>query len=132
MGLFTKTKKSAGGGSSSGGKNTEAKQMAVATPASTSPSMGRDISTILKHARITEKASMHQAGGVYTFDIARAATKRDVIQAVRALYAVTPRTVRIVTVPTKVRRNARTGKLGMTGGGKKAYVYLKKGETITF
>ncbi len=112
-------------------KNTEEKQAVVAVPANTPPSMGRDISTILRHARITEKASMHQAAGVYTFDIAPAATKRDVMQAVRALYSVTPRTVRIVTVPTKARRNARTGKIGMTGGGKKAYVYLKKGENIT-
>ena len=93
--------------------------------------MGRDISTILRHARITEKASMHQAQGVYTFDIARSASKRDVIQAVRALYKVTPRMVRVVSVPVKSRRNARSGKLGMTGGGKKAYVYLKKGESIT-
>ncbi len=93
---------------------------------------GRDISTILRHARITEKASMHQISGVYTFDITPSATKRDVIQAVFALYKVTPRSVRVVTVPTKSRRNARTGKVGMTGGGKKAYVYLKKGESITF
>jgi len=92
----------------------------------------RDISTILKHARITEKASMHQEQGVYTFDIARSASKRDVMQAVRSLYKVTPRMVRVVTIPVKSRRNARTGKLGNTGGGKKAYVYLKKGETITF
>ena len=75
---------------------------------------------------------MHQGLGVYTFDIARSASKRDVIQAVRALYKVTPRMVRVVSVTVKSRRNARTGKIGMTGGCKKAYVYLKKGETITF
>ncbi len=116
-------------------KNTEKKDAVVAAASvaeAASGGMGRDISTILRHARITEKASMHQAQGVYTFDIARSASKRDVIQAVRALYKVTPRMVRVVSVPVKSRRNARTGKLGMTGGGKKAYVYLKKGETITF
>ncbi len=112
-------------------KNTEKKDVATSVAAVSSGGMSRDISTILRHARITEKASMHQAQGVYTFDIARAATKRDVIQAVRGLYKVTPRSVRVVTVPTKSRRNARTGKVGMTGGGKKAYVYLKKGESIT-
>ena len=74
---------------------------------------------------------MHQSIGVYTFDIARSATTRHVMQAVRVLYKVTPRSVRIVTIPSKARRNARTGKIGMTGGGKKAYVYLKKSETIT-
>jgi large subunit ribosomal protein L23 len=86
---------------------------------------------ILKHARITEKATMHSEAGVYTFDIAEEATKRDVIRAVQALYKVLPRKVAIVQVPSKMRRNARTGKVGVKRGGKKAYVYLKKGEKIT-
>ena len=107
-------------------KNTEKQDAVAAAPLDTRTTMGRDISTILRHARITEKASMHQSVGVYTFDVARSATKRDVLQAVRALYKVTPRSVRVVTIPTKSRRNARSGKIGMTGGGKKAYVYLKK------
>src|SRR3989338_8043934 len=50
---------------------------------------------------------------------------------VRAVYNVTPRMVHIVTVPAKQKRSARTGGLGVKSGGKKAYVYLKKGETIT-
>lgn len=113
-------------------KNTEKTEAVAAAPADTRVSMGRDISTILRHARITEKASMHQGLGVYTFNVARSATKRDVMQAVRAIYSVTPLKVRVVSIPVKSRRNARSGKIGMTGGGKKAYVYLKKGETITF
>ncbi len=132
MALFNfKNKKSAQGGSASGGK-TETKQdpMPVA-PSNTVSSANRNLSFVLKHARITEKATMHTALSVYTFDIAEGATKRDVMQAVRALYGVAARMVRIVTIPTKMRRNARTGKRGIKRGGKKAYVYLKKGETIT-
>lgn len=91
----------------------------------------RDLSHVLKHARITEKASMHQGESVYTFDIADSANKRDISLAIHQLYKVTPRMVRIVKVPTKVRRSARTGRTGIKSGGKKAYVYLKKGETIT-
>ena len=91
----------------------------------------RDVSHVLRHARITEKATMHSGVGVYTFDIAEAATKRDVIAAVRALYKVSPLKVAVVVVPSKTRRNMRTGKTGVKRGGKKAYVYLKKGETIT-
>jgi len=91
----------------------------------------RDVSHVLRHARITEKATMHQGAGVYTFDINESATKNDVIAAIRALYKVTPRKVAVVTVPSKMRRNMRTGKTGVKRGGKKAYVYLKKGETIT-
>ncbi|MDO8514295.1 MAG: 50S ribosomal protein L23 [bacterium] len=100
-------------------------------PAAVASGISAGLSHILKHARVTEKATMHQGVGVYTFDIAERATKRDVMQAVRALYGVSPRMVRVVSIPRKVRRSVRTGKRGTTGGGKKAYVYLKKGETIT-
>lgn len=86
---------------------------------------------VLKHARITEKATMHQGAGVYTFDIAGGATKRDIIVAIRTLYKVTPIKVAVVAVPSKVRRSMRTGKVGIKRGGRKAYVYLKKGDTIT-
>ena len=89
-----------------------------------------DYSHILKHARITEKASSLQGGNVYTFDVAAAATKRDIIRAVHALYKVTPMKVAIIRVPEKKVRSTRTGKIGTKKGGKKAYVYLKQGETM--
>ena len=69
--------------------------------------------------------------GIYTFDVADRATKRDITKAIFEIYNVRPRMVRIVNIRGKVRRNARTGQYGMSRGGKKAYVYLKKGETIT-
>jgi len=50
--------------------------------------------------------------------------------AVKELYKVTPRKITIATIPHKSVRSARTGKVGVKGGGKKAYVYLNKGETI--
>ena len=103
----------------------------VATPSVATSSIGRDLAHVLTGPRITEKATMHQAIGVYTFDVARNATKRDIMQAVRKLYKVTPRMVRIVVIPTKTKRNMRTGKTGKKGGGKKAYIYLNKGEAIT-
>ncbi len=86
---------------------------------------------VLLRPRITEKATVLAEGGAYTFDIAPGATKREVVDAVRATYSVTPRLVRIVNIPKKATRSARTGKRGMKGGGRKAYVYLKKGESIT-
>ena len=85
---------------------------------------------ILLHARITEKATMHSMESVYVFDVARRATKRDIVMAIRDIYNVTPRMVRIAAIPTKTARNARTGVTGIKRGGKKAYVYLQKGETI--
>lgn len=89
-----------------------------------------DLTHILKNPRITEKATMHSELGVYLFDISESATKRDVFAAMRKFYSVSPKMVRIVIVPSKIKRNMRTGKVGVKRGGKKAYVYLKKGETI--
>ncbi|HVM73610.1 MAG TPA: 50S ribosomal protein L23 [Candidatus Paceibacterota bacterium] len=85
---------------------------------------------VLRHARITEKATMHSMESVYVFDVAPNATKRDIVMAIRDIYNVTPRMVRVAAIPTKTTRNMRTGVSGLKRGGKKAYVYLKKGETI--
>lgn len=93
-------------------------------------SMARGYAHVLKHARITEKATMLSGENCYTFDIASSATKRDVVSAVRALYGVVPAKVSVVSNPIKRRRNMRTGVVGKTGGGKKAYIYLKKDDTI--
>jgi ribosomal protein L23 len=89
------------------------------------------LSGVLKHARITEKATMRQGDSVYTFDVEDKATKRDVARAMKTYYGVTPRKVAVVKVPSKTKRNMRTGRTGVKSGGKKAYVYLKKGDTIT-
>ena len=112
-------------------KDTKKKKDEVKAVKAEGTSVPRDLTHVLRQVRITEKASMHSEAGVYTFNISERATKRDIKQAVFALYKVTPRAVRVLRVPTKVRRNAKTGKTGVTTIGKKAYVYLKKGETIT-
>ncbi|MCE9541152.1 50S ribosomal protein L23 [Candidatus Kaiserbacteria bacterium] len=110
-------------------KNTEGTPAASRAEGTAAP---RNLTQVLRHARITEKASMQQAAGVYTFDISAGASKRDILQAVKKLYNVTPRKVAVVTVPSKNVRSARTGKSGVKSGGRKAYVYLKKGDSITF
>ena len=94
-------------------------------------SFAGDLSHILKNPRITEKATAHGELGVYTFDVSPAATKRSVANAIVALYKVIPRKIRIVPVPAKVKRSVKTGARGVSRGGKKAYVYLKKGDMIT-
>jgi large subunit ribosomal protein L23 len=112
-------------------KNTEKKEAPVASSSSTpKSSIGRDLTHILKHARITEKATMNQADSVFVFDVDTAASKRDIMQAMKALYNVIPRKVAVVNIRRKNVRSARTGRSGVKGGGRKAYVYLKKGETI--
>lgn len=96
-----------------------------------SSSVGSDLSHVLLSPRITEKATDVQAGSVYVFDVAKNATKRDIASAVSRFYKVVPRMVRVVSIPAKNIRNMRTGRSGVKQGGKKAYVYLKKGDTIT-
>lgn len=120
MALFSKTKKA-------DAKPAKAKKDVAAVSASTG---SRDLTFVLEHARITEKASMHQVNAVYVFNVSDRASKRDISAAIRKFYNVTPRKVSIATVPSKIKRNARTGRTGVKSGGKKAYVYLKKGDTI--
>jgi len=91
----------------------------------------KDTSSVLKHPRVTEKATVLSEAGVYVFDVAPRATKVDVAEAIKALYKVTPRKINMVKVPLKkVRMRGQQNKYGSKAGGKKAYVYVKKGDTI--
>jgi large subunit ribosomal protein L23 len=116
-------------------KDTTKKEKKVAKPAAEKTaapevSVKLGYAEVLANPRITEKATLHGMSGVYTFDVPISAGKNEIKKAVQALYKVTPRMVRVVRIRAKVKRSARTGKTGMTSAGKKAYVYLKKGETI--
>lgn len=78
--------------------------------------------------RMTEKATALQAAGVYCFDVLKSAGKRQIAEAIRSLYNVSPVKVRVVKVPGK--QVFSRGKHGYKSGGKKAYVFLKEGEKI--
>lgn len=94
-------------------------------------SMKADHAHVLHNPRITEKAGYASANGVYVFDVAVSANKKQIMSAVQAVYNVKATKVHIVNIRAKTVRNMRSGKSGMKSGGKKAYVYLAKGETIT-
>ncbi len=83
---------------------------------------------LIKNPRVTEKASFASEQNVYTFNVEKNANKTEVSKAIKALYKVTPVKVNIVNFPKK-NTNLR-GKPGSHGGGKKAMVYLKKGDKI--
>jgi large subunit ribosomal protein L23 len=80
--------------------------------------------------RITEKGSYLSTQGAYVFNVAKDANKMEIARAIHSLYKVMPRKVTVVTVPTKKVFTRGTNKFGTTAKGRKAYVYLKKGETI--
>jgi large subunit ribosomal protein L23 len=89
-----------------------------------------NLSHIIRRPRITEKASMKAEANVYSFEVATEANKKTIAAAVKELYNVTPIKVAIVAIPEK--RVIIRNKPGIKKGGKKAYVFLKKGETIEF
>jgi large subunit ribosomal protein L23 len=89
-----------------------------------------DLTKILKNPRITEKAAHMSEGNVYTFDVTVRSTKPEIKKAIKALYGVDARKINISAIPKKAVY--RKGGKGMKGGGKKAYVFLEKGQTIEF
>jgi large subunit ribosomal protein L23 len=86
--------------------------------------------TIIKNPRVTEKASFASEQNIYTFDIAQSANKTEIKKAIFALYKVHPVKVNVLTIPRK--SIVSKGKIGVRGGGRKAFVYLKKGDKIEF
>lgn len=86
-------------------------------------------SAIIK-PRVTEKAGKLSEQGIYTFDVRINANSRQIAEAITAAYKVTP--VKVSVASVKGKSMFARGKSGKTSDGKKAYVYLKKGETIEF
>jgi large subunit ribosomal protein L23 len=87
---------------------------------------------VLKAPWLSEKALIGTENGVYVFEVPRDATKHDIAAAVESVYSVIPRQVRIVNLPAK-RKALRTRRgWGTRAARYKAYVSLKKGDTIQF
>ena len=85
---------------------------------------------IIKNPRVTEKASNAFEHNVYTFDIFAGANKTEIKKAIFTLYKVKPVKVNVLSIPRKIIMSK--GKEGVRGGGRKAFVYLKKGDKIEF
>ena len=85
---------------------------------------------IILHPRITEKAIGMNDNNVYTFVVKKDATKYQVRDAVKALYNVTPVKVNIVNKAPAKRHVGSRNRDKHVAGMKKAYVYLKKGDSI--
>ncbi|MFM2381540.1 MAG: ribosomal subunit protein large subunit ribosomal protein [Candidatus Parcubacteria bacterium] len=122
MALFSRTKK----------EKKETVTDAVATVKTVSKALATDIdlSSVLVNPRITEKAVRQNDNNVYTFVVARNATKYTVADAVKALFKVTPVKVNIVNKSPRQFMSGGKGRTVSEKGMKKAYVYLKKGDRI--
>lgn len=122
MALFSKTKKTA---------PKAAKASTSEKKAAPEASALVHVKDVLRAPRITEKASFLSMKNVVVFNVSDDATKRDIIAAIKKTYKVTPTSVRIIAIPQKSVRHMKSGRYGVKGGGKKAYVYLKSGDSIT-
>ena len=87
---------------------------------------------IIRTPWFSEKALIATEKGVYTFGVSTRATKAEIAGAIKEIYKVTPKNIRIVNLPAK-RKAMRTKRgVGVRAARRKAYVYLNKGETIQF
>lgn len=85
---------------------------------------------IIKNPRVTEKGALNAEHNVYTFDVVKDANKTEIKKAIFALYKVHP--VKVNVLPITKKSVAFKGRVNKKGGGKKAFVYLKKGDKIEF
>lgn len=78
----------------------------------------------------TEKSTRLQEQNKYVFRIHADATKVDVERFFREFYAVVPRSVRVLSLPKKVRQIGRSRIMTRRRAEKRAVVTLKKGDSI--
>lgn len=88
--------------------------------------------TVIRAPWLSEKALIGTEKGVYVFEVPTEATKPQIAAAVEAIYKVTPRQIRVVNLPAKKKALRTRRGFGSRAARHKAYVYLKKGETIQF
>lgn len=122
MGLFGTKKSDA--------KNKTVATEKVATVKVPSVAMPIDVASALIKPRITEKAALMLEKNVYTFEVKNGASKYDVRDAVVSLYNVTPEQIRIVNQAPRRYMSKMRGREMLKSGMRKAYVYLKKGDSI--
>jgi len=126
MSLFSRSKKT-------DAEKTEtavAETKTVAKVPTKAMSIDRDLTSVIEGLRITEKSVKLGDNNVYTFRVRRDATKFQIRDAVIALYAVTPVKVNTVNKKPAKRLSGSKNRMVKVPGMKKAYVYLKKGDTI--
>lgn len=86
---------------------------------------------VIRAPWFSEKALIGTERGVYVFAVTRDASAAEIAGAVKELYGVAPKAVRIVNTPGK-RKALRTRRgFGTRAARRKAYVSLNAGDTIT-
>ena len=87
---------------------------------------------IIRAPWFSEKALIGTEKGVYVFEVSPRETKADVAGAIKEIYNVAPRAVRIVNLPAKRKAMRSKRGMGTRAARTKAYVTLNAGDTIQF
>ena len=129
MALFSRDKKEEAAASDTP-KTEKTKTEKKAVAMSQAKPTDRDLSSVIVKPRITEKAVGMGEKNVYTFIVRKDATKYDVRDAVKEFFGVTPIKVNIVNKSSRQYLSRAKGKKVTEKGMKKAYIYLKEGDSI--
>ncbi|MDP3685833.1 MAG: 50S ribosomal protein L23 [bacterium] len=84
--------------------------------------------SVLVRPVVTEKATVLSGLGRYAFHVTPKATKTEIRRAVENLFSVHVTRVRLITLPSKLRRRGPI--VGSVPGSRKALVTLRKSERI--
>lgn len=91
-----------------------------------------NIYEVLRSPRITEKNTALAAQNKYTFNVAKAANKLEIKQAVEKMFNVRVTAVNTITHHGEMKRTGRARILTKTSDAKKAIVTLEPGQKIQF
>ena len=87
---------------------------------------------IIKNPRFSDKSARLSQDKVYVFEVSKDSNKHSISQAFQKKYNVIPEKINISKNPRKAVSFRRyRGNAGYRKEVKKAYIYLKKGDTIT-
>ncbi len=87
---------------------------------------------IIRAPWFSEKALLGTEKGVYAFAVLPRATKPEIVGAIKEIYNVTPKAIRIVNLPAKSKAMRTRRGMGTRAARTKAYVYLNQGDSIQF
>ena len=126
MGIIDKLKKTKAAEETTASDAVESK---VVAPANMKEA-GSGALRVVVRPLVTEKAATHQTlHRAYTFIVAKAANKIEIAKAVKEIYGVEPKSVRVSNIEGKMLKFSKGS--GRRSDYKKAVVTLKKGDSIT-
>lgn len=116
-----------------GDKKKEKKSGATRTHRARTAAVAQGVAhELIREPWFSEKALIATEKGVYAFAVRPHATKAEIAGAIKEIYNVEPRMVRIVNLPAK-KKSMRTRRgIGTRAARCKAYVYLNAGDSIQF